>query len=397
MAVHAFSRRRWLLGGLASASSLFAIGRGARVDAPAVEFPDPLTERKMERLTDPAHLFRLPHRSERFLADHNDALYLAGELDGSRQVFEYDLKRQRLVQLSEGPGLLSDSITLDHRNRNLFYLQGDRLVEGGRGDRTVQTIAAGWRATGALTLSDDGALAAWIEMREGDEHDDPAQQFARHPRCRLQAAALSGGAARTLVEEDHWLDMPRFRPGSHEILYAREGPWGEVAGRLQLISADGGASRSLRERIGEEQIGAEQWSSDGERIWFVHFPDKGYRGATIRTLDAAGANETTVSPCSAFGWFHVNHDASAIVGASRRPSGPNIYVLFPKLQREITLCEHGASGKPHPIAGTDRMDPQASAPAPVLSHDSQWVYFSSDREGKPAVYRMKVEDLVSET
>ena len=396
MADHAFSRRRWLLSGLVGASSLYAVGRGTRVDAPVVEFPDPLTERKMERLTDPAHLFRLPHRSERFLSDRNDTLYLAGELDGTRQVFEYDLRRHRLTQISEGPGLLSDSITLDHRNRSLFYMQGNRLIEGGRGDKTIQEIPAGWRATGALTLSDDGALAAWIEMREGDERDDPSEQFVHHPRCRLQVAPLIGGVARTLVEEDNWLDMPRFRPRSHEILYVHEGPWGEVAGRLQIVSADGTA-RSLRERIGEERIGAEQWSADGERIWFVHFPDAGLRGATIRTLDAAGKEETTVAPCSAFGWFHVNRDASALVGASKRPSGPNIYVLFPKLKREITLCEHGASGKPYPIAGTERMDAHAAVAAPILSRDSQWAYFSSDREGRPAVYRMRLEDLVSET
>jgi oligogalacturonide lyase len=94
--------------------------------------------------------------------------------------------------------------------------------------------------------------------------------------------------------------------------------------------------------------------------------------------------------------MQVNPDASAFVGASRRASGPNIYVLFTKLKREITLCEHSSSRKPYPLPGGG-MDPYAAHPAPVLSHDSQWVYFTSDREGKPAIYRMKLEDLVSET
>src|SRR5690606_23364529 len=176
----------------------------------------------------------------------------------------------------------------------------------------------------------------------------------------------ASGAATTLVEEDDWLSTPRFRPNGREILYAHEGPWGEVAGRMQLVSAEGGSARSLRERIGAEQIGSEQWSADGSRIWFVHLPDDSYRKATVRTIGLDGA-ETTVSPCSAFGWFQVNRDGGAIVGASRRPSGPNIYVLFPRLQREITLCEHGWTGKAYPVAGTDRMDQEAGAPGPILS------------------------------
>ena len=389
----AFSRRRLLLGGLAAAGRLGAVGKGTRVDSPAVEIDDPLTGRKMERLTDPAHLLRLPHRSERFLDDRSNLLYLVGEVDGALNIHAYDLRRERLTQISDGPGLLADSVTLDGRGRSLYYIEGNVLLRDGK---PLQEAPSGWRATGAMTVSEDGAAVAWIEMREGDERADPAEQFARHPRCRLQLAPTAGGAATTLAEEDDWLSTPRFRPNGREILYAHEGPWGEVAGRMQLVSADGGSARSLRERIGAEQIGSEQWSADGSRIWFVHFPDDSFRRATVRTIGLDGA-ETTVSPCSAFGWFQVNRDASAIVGASRRPSGPNIYVLFPRLQREITLCEHGWSGKAYPVAGTDRMDPEAGSPGPILSRNSQWIYFSSDREGSPAVYRMSIEDLVSET
>lgn len=362
-----------------------AVGRGTRLDSSAVEIEDPLTGRAMERLTDPALKMRLPHRSERFLDDRGNTLYMAGEVDGEWAAHAYDLRRERLTQVSDGPGLLIDSVTIDSRGRMLYYLQGNRLLADGK---TLQEIPAGWRPTGSLTVSEDGDAVAWVEMREGDERADPAEQFARHPRCRLQIAPTGGGSAKTLVQEDDWLSKARFRPGGREILYAHEGPWGEVAARLQLIAAAGGSARSLRERIGEEQIGAEQWSEDGSRIWFVHFPNDTLRGATIRTIDANGGAETTISPCSAFGWFHVNRDASAVVGASKRPSGPNIYVLFPKLQREITLGEHAWTGKDVP---------GGFGPAPVMSKNSQWVYFSSDREGSPAVYRMKIEDLVSET
>jgi Tol biopolymer transport system component len=39
----------------------------------------------------------------------------------------------------------------------------------------------------------------------------------------------------------------------------------------------------------------------------------------------------------------------------------------------------------------------ASWPEPVFSHDSQWVYFATDREGKPAIYRINVADIVERT
>jgi oligogalacturonide lyase len=92
-----------------------------------------------------------------------------------------------------------------------------------------------------------------------------------------------------------------------------------------------------------------------------------------------------------------NHDSSVIVGASRSLAGPNIYLLFTHLQRELTVCEHASSSKPYPIAGTNLQDRAGAWPEPVFSPDSQWIYFTSDKEGKPAIYRQNVADLVEQT
>jgi oligogalacturonide lyase len=35
--------------------------------------------------------------------------------------------------------------------------------------------------------------------------------------------------------------------------------------------------------------------------------------------------------------------------------------------------------------------------APIFSADSQQIFFESDRDGKPAIYRIHVEKLVEET
>jgi oligogalacturonide lyase len=47
------------------------------------------------------------------------------------------------------------------------------------------------------------------------------------------------------------------------------------------------------------------------------------------------------------------------------------------------LCEHKASNP--------------ARVAPIFSPDSQRIFFQSDRHGKPAIYAMNVERLVSET
>ena len=394
------SRRTFLGGAVGSIPLSGANSRGARLDMPEVEIEDPLTERTMFRLTDPDILFHLPHFHHRFLSRKNDFILLGGELDGTRQIFEYDLDRGRLTQLTEGPGVNTYSATLDNRGRALYYVQNDTLIAAGsrgRGEQKVYRAEAGWVLTGHLGLTTNAKYAALIEMKDGDQRDDPREQYEKGPRCRLRVVDLESGAApRTLVEEDRWLAWPQFKPGGLEILYAHEGPWGEVKDRLRLIGFDGKHDKALRPRTGDEEVGQEQWAADGSRIYFVHFPDKTGRRATVRAVDPSSGQEQTISPCSAFGWMQVNPDASAFVGASRRLSGPNIYVLFTKLKREITLCEHSSSRKPYPLPGGGS-DPYASHPAPVLSHNSQWVYFTSDREGKPAIYRMKLEDLVSET
>lgn len=389
--------RRTFLGAVGTIPLLGANSKGTRLDMPEVEIVDPLTERKMFRLTDPDVLFHLPHFHHRFLSRKNDFILLGGELDGTRQLFEYDLNRGRITQLTEGPGVDTYSATLDSRERTLFYIQSDALVSGGRGDGKIYHAAAGWRLTGHLGLTTNSDFAALIEMKDGDQRDDPREQYEKGPRCRLRVIDVSGKSTpRTLVEEDRWLAWPQFRPGGLDVLYAHEGPWGEIEDRLRLVSFDGKEDKALRPRTGDEEVGQEQWSEDGSRVYFVHFPDKTGRRATVRAVDPATGAEETISPCSAFGWMQVNPDGSTIVGASRRASGPNVYVLFTKLQREITLCEHSSSRKPYPLPGGGS-DPNAAHPSPVIAHNSQWIYFTSDREGKPAIYRMKLEDLVSET
>ena len=374
--------------------------KGSKIPSEKVEIADPLTERPLFRLTNPAILHHLPHYHHCFIARNNSFLLLASEHSGTRQIYRLNLPKGDMLQLTQGPGIHSYSAAMDARRRDFFYLQQDTLKQasprGGR-EKVLYRSPTGWRPTGHLTVSDDGRFAALVEIKPGQQVDGFEEQFRRQPRCRIQVVDVERKANWTAAEQDHWLAHPQFRPRTRDLLYAHEGPWGHVDGRLRFSSLDGKYKRNLRPRQGEEEIGHEFWFRYGAEVCYVFYPDASGRGAEIRCVDPASGQERTLSRCSKFGWVSGNQAGSALVGASRSLAGPNIYVLFPQLRREVTLAEHSSSGKPYPIAGAKREDPYASWPEPVFSADSEWIYFVSDREGKPAVYSMNVSDLVEAT
>lgn len=393
-----WSRRNALAASLLLSGSAMKGAQGSRFEQEAVELTDELTGRALERLTDLNVLFHFPHYHHHFLAANNRSLILGGEADGTRQIHFYDLRRNRMTQLTGGEGTFSYSATMDEDEKELVFLQGDGLNRtslSGRGHRQVFRCPRGWRFTGHMGLSEGAATAAVVEVREDDYRDNPAEQIAARPQCRIRVIDLATGKDRIAVTERAWLTHPQFRPGRREILYTQEAGT-EPGAQPYWSGIDEKNAKPLRTDDGG-RIERAYWALGGSEARFVHFPDSSLRGATIRSIAPETGEERRIARCSAFGWLQENVDGSAYVGASKRPSGPNIYVLFPSLDREITLCEHRASGKPYPIAGTEAMDYSCAVPETAFSRDSQWVYFTSDRQGQPAVYRMDVEDLVEST
>ncbi len=393
-----WSRRNALAASLLLSGSAMKGAQGSRFDQTPVELTDELTGRALERLTDLKVLFHFPHYHHRFLSPGNRSLILGGEADGTRQIHYYDLRRNRLTQLTGGDGTFPHSATMDEEEKEFFYLQGDSLNRksfSGRGQRQVFRCPGGWRFTGHMSISEGSRTAAVVEIREDDYRENPVEQVAARPQCRIRIVDLASGKDRVAVNQKAWLTHPQFRPGRRALLYAQESS-GDGGTEIYWSSLDGKGAKPLR-AAGGGHVERAYWTLGGGEARFVHFPDETLRGATIRSVVPETGEERTVARCSAFGWLQENADGSAYVGASKRPSGPNIYILFPGLDREITICEHGASGKPYPIAGTEALDYSCAFPETAFSRDSQWVYFVSDREGMPAVYRMKVEDLVEST
>ena len=396
--------RRWFLAAAGTPAVRARAARGTRLDTPRDEFRDGLTEREVFRLTDLAVVHHLPGHNHRFVARDNSFLLLAAEHGGALHFHRLDLKRNRLVQLTDGDTVHPYAACLRSNDRGFFCLQGRELVQadlGGGNRRTHYRCPEGWTLTGEMDISRAERYAALVEMHEEDWRAAPAAQFAAEPRCRVRIVEMQRQSSRSrnwiAAEERRWITAPRFRPWRSQVLYAREGPWQQVRRRFQLVGLDGSGRTSVRPTRGRERLGRAYWVDDGSRLRYVRFADGAGWKASIRSIVPETREETTEASCSAFAWFRENADGSAIAGASRRPSGPNLYVLFPRMHREITLCEHLSSLRPYPVAGTDRVDPLAAAPDPAFSQDSSWLYFVTDREGMPAIYGMPVDDLVEST
>ena len=119
--------RRWFLAAATCSAALSAARRGNRIATPREELLDALTERELYRLTDLAVLHHLPGCHHRFISRNNSFLLLAAEHGGTRQIHRLDLKRRRLTQLTEGPGVHPYAAHLRSNDRGFYFLQGSDL------------------------------------------------------------------------------------------------------------------------------------------------------------------------------------------------------------------------------------------------------------------------------
>jgi len=368
--------RRALLLGLPAAGIPGATLRGRQLPADARRYLDPLTEREIWRLTPRSDPHFLPRTYERFATQRNTFLLVAGRRGDETHAFQVEtpsgrlLPTGRLTQLTQGPGVFGLSLTLAPDERSFFFLQTDSLKQTGLRtlrEREIYRVEEGWRLAGDLSISVDGRYAALVETRD--------------PLYRLRIVETLKGKNWLVAEEKTRLYRPQLRPKRDQVLYSQAGPV-----RLWLVNLDGKQRQSIRPVQDSEEIGPEYWTADGKLLGYAHHANSGRRKTTARTYNPDAREEKVLAPCTQFWGATGNSDHSAVVGESRSKAGPNIYVLFPLTEREITVCEHASS----------RVSEEVE-PRPAFSPDSQWIYFTSDREGVPAVYRAGVADWVEKT
>lgn len=270
-----------------------------------------------------------------------------------------DTKSGESRQWSEAEALDPRSVCLSADEKTLLYLDGDALISTGRKTRSEYKVEQGWRYGGGFTLADDSSMAALVESRSG--------------RHRVRVVRLPQGPASSIFEGPEPVRYVRFRPRHPQLVY-------NMSGSLTLVAPDGRGSRRLQTMAGV--VGDALWSADGRALHYLCNPE-GTRQTQLREHLPETGEDALIGVTTQFVSFARNADSTVFAGVSGSKASPYVLLLVRSVHRELTVAEHRAS--------------LASNAVVVFSPNSQRLYFSSDREGKPAIYAMALERFVEKT
>jgi oligogalacturonide lyase len=333
--------------------------KGKIVPSEARRYADPATELDVVRLTDPKYTSVLLGSGQRIFGRRSGFLLYASDRSGSLQAFRMDLKTAESRQLTDAAALDPASLTLLPDERGFCYFDGESLKQvlfTTLHEREIYST----QGPAHVSMADDGAHAVVAE------------------NSRLRLVTLATGLASTISESPVPINLILARPKRTQVLYFRQDgvPW--------LVNFDGQQHRPLKmDPAAGAVAGTVQWNPSGRTFLYLRFPQDPTQLNTLREHTPDENTDAPVGKTSQFVQFGVNGDSSVFVGASRSKASPAVLLFLRAARREFTLCEHRAS------------DPKMVAP--VFTPNSQHILFESDRHGKPAIYRMRVDKLVEET
>jgi oligogalacturonide lyase len=357
------TRRAWIFGVPASALLAADVVKGHTVPAEATRFADPATELDVVRLTSPEHTSQLTSPPLRSIARKLGFFLYSSDRSGTMQAWRMDFKTGESRLLTSAENLDPLSLAMMPDEHGFYYFDGDSLKRSyfaNLREAAVYKFEEATGHTGGFALSDDGMYAVF-GMETGAD-------------SRLLLLDLVRRTTTELSEQHAEIGDPMFRPHRAQVLYRRDGG-------LWLVDFTGKNNRRLKTAEGGE-IGPARWSPSGRTIFYLHYPGERELNA-LRELTPDENSDKLVSKTSQFVQFGINGDASVFVGSSRNPGSPYVLLLLRVNRRELSLCEHHSS------------DPVAVNP--TFSPDSQRIFFQSDKDGKPAIYRIRVEKFVEET
>jgi oligogalacturonide lyase len=358
------SRRAFLATLTVAARAAETTAKGRILPSVAVRYADPATEFTVVRLTDPQFISSLPASGNRGVTARQ--LLYASDLDGRWQAYRMDLKSKESRQLTDAENLDASSIALLPNERGFWHFDGPSLGETSfpaLKPRVVYKVPDGFHKLPGASYSDDGRSAAFIE------------KSASGHRLRLVHAQ---GAAATVLESSEELSDPLLRPRDASLIYRRRG-------EFWSIRFNGKENRRLP--LAEGETLQAQWAADGHAIEYLNRPPDPRKLTELREwtpgTGAKPGEDAKIADTSQFVRFQTNPDASVYVGASGSKASPYLLLLIRAAGRELALAEHHASNP--------------ALVAPAFAPNSQFVVFVSDRHGKPAIYWIAVDKLVTET
>lgn len=390
--------------------------RGALFKEPLHAFADPVTGRRVVRLTDPAtHCHHCYFYHFPFTPDSRRLVYVSNRT-GRRNLFLLDLGSGESRQLTDACRLADFHFQVSADGRSLIYAEENQLRRLDLETLTETTLYVQthpWNRRSVYPgFSDDLSKALLCQIHADDivpsgnsGWESFPRQFEARPRCRLVLVDLNTGRETVVLEERLWLGHPQIRPRDHgTLMYCHEGPWHRVDCRMWLIQADGtrkrpvgywepypGAGAGVR-------VGHEFFTPDGRHIAFAYFPAQHGSQGSLRMRAVDTLEEIDYGPYSNYNHFMSSPDGQRLVGDECGPGSRElIWVFRLDTRTEAPLCRHGSSCRPRVNQDTGGFSTQDAHPHPLFAPDGRTVIFSSDMDTGPdgncAVYLADAEGL----
>ena len=361
---------------------------------------DSETGHEVIRMTPPHIICHRNYFYQKCFTQDGSKIIFGGAFEGHWNYYLLDIEKQQATQLTDGAGDNTFGGFLSDDDQSLWYVKNSRELRcvslENFEERIVYEVDDEWVAYGTWVANSDCTKLVGIEIKKSDWQ--PLTDWSKfrafyftQPECRLITLDLRTGEQQVILQEKRWLGHPIYRPfDDSTVAFCHEGPRDAIDARMWLINPDGSNLRKVRQHAPGESFTHEFWVPDGSALYYVahkeNDPKRYLFSAIPQTLE--NRELMAIPPCS---HLMSNHDGSLIVGdGAPHNTGdislndPFIWVFDIKDGTQTAICQHNTSWK---VLDGDR---QVTHPHPSFSPDNQWVLYTSDEEGMPALYLARV-------
>ncbi|HEY4438513.1 MAG TPA: oligogalacturonate lyase family protein [Lelliottia sp.] len=361
---------------------------------------DSQTGHEVIRMTPPHIICHRNYFYQKCFTQDGSKLIFGGAFEGHWNYYLLDIAGQQATQLTDGAGDNTFGGFLSADDQSLWYVKNSRELRRvcleSFEEQIVYQVDDEWVAYGTWVANSDCTKLVGIEIKKRDWQ--PLTDWSKfrafyftQPECRLINIDLRTGEQQVILQEKRWLGHPIYRPfDDSTVAFCHEGPRDAIDARMWLITPDGSNLRKVRQHAAGESYTHEFWVPDGSALYYVAHKEKDPQRylCSADPLTLENRQLMAIPPCS---HLMSNHDGSLIVGdGAPHNTGdislndPFIWVFDINAGTQKAICQHNTSWK---VLDGDR---QVTHPHPSFSPDNQWVLYTSDEEGMPALYLARV-------
>ncbi|WP_226571301.1 oligogalacturonate lyase family protein [Mangrovibacter yixingensis] len=369
-------------------------------------YVDEDTGAKVVRLTPPDIICHRNYFYQKCFLDQGKKLIFGAEFDGHRNYYLLDLAGKTATQLTEGPGDNTFGGFLSPDENWLYYVKNERNLRrvnlATAEEESVYQVPQEWVGYGTWVANSACDKLVGVEIHRDSWRPISdwvvfQEFYAENPRCRVIRIDLKTGERDTLLEDNQWLGHPIYRPfDDNTVAFCHEGPLDQVETRMWLMNEDGTNIRKAKQPAAGESYTHEFWVPDGSSLMYVTYLKDSPVRYLCRVDGETGQDEKLLAmpPCS-----HVmsNDDGTLAVGdGSGKPidmadaegygdtTDPYLWLFDLRKKQYHKVARHSSSWE---VLDGDR---QVTHPHPSFTPDEKHVLFSSDKDGKPALYLAEI-------